>query len=193
MAPLSQLSISSRQMMVAPNTSRRSITDDPSIISDTYDDEDDDHDTDHDDNADEVTDCDHLQSVSATFSPSSRSSASSHSGDDSTTTENEEAESLAGSVEDEDKIRELLLAFREPERSAVRELSAASNAEDLALMVKLWQAGYFKGEHHLEEIMYFENLRRSQLLQLLDKFRDVLIIYETEDPAIATLYTQTVD
>lgn len=51
--------------------------------------------------------------------------------------------------------------------------------------------GYFKGEHHLEEIMYFENLRRSQLLQLLDKFRDVLIIYETEDPAIATLYTQT--
>lgn len=57
-------------------------------------------------------------------------------------------------------------------------------------MVKLWQAGYFKGEHHLEEIMYFENLRRSQLLQLLDKFRDVLIIYETEDPAIATLYTQ---
>lgn len=52
-------------------------------------------------------------------------------------------------------------------------------------------SGYFKGEHHLEEIMYFENLRRSQLLQLLDKFRDVLIIYETEDPAIATLYTQT--
>ena len=52
-------------------------------------------------------------------------------------------------------------------------------------------SGYFKGEHHLEEIMYFENLRRSQLLQLLDKFRDVSIIYETEDPAIATLYTQT--
>lgn len=98
-------------------------------------------------------------------------------------------ESLA-SVEDEDKIKELLSAFEEPERSAVRDLPAAANAEDLALMVKLWQAGYFKGEHHLEEIMYFENLRRSQLLQLLDKFRDVLIIYETEDPAIATLYTQ---
>lgn len=72
----------------------------------------------------------------------------------------------------------------------MRDLPAATNVDDLALMVKLWQAGYFKGEHHLEEIMYFENLRRSQLLQLLDKFRDVLIIYETEDPAIATLYTQ---
>lgn len=32
--------------------------------------------------------------------------------------------------------------------------------------------------------MYLENLRRSQLLQLLDKFRDVLVTYETEDPAI---------
>lgn len=56
-------------------------------------------------------------------------------------------------------------------------------------MVKLWQKGYFKGEDHLEEIIYFENLRRSQLLQLLDKFRDVLIMYETEDPAIASLYS----
>lgn len=99
-------------------------------------------------------------------------------------------ESLA-SVEDEEKISQLLMAFEEPDRSAVRRISAALNAEDLALMVKLFQQGYFKGEHHLEEIMYFENLRRSQLLQLLDKFRDVLIIYETEDPSIATLYTQT--
>lgn len=99
-------------------------------------------------------------------------------------------ESLA-SVEDEEKISQLLLAFDEPDRSAVRRISAASNAEDLGLMVKLFQQGYFKGQHHLESIMYFENLRRSQLLQLLDKFRDVLIIYETEDPSIATLYTQT--
>lgn len=99
-------------------------------------------------------------------------------------------DSLA-SVEDEDKIKELLNVFQEQDRAAVRRIPAASNPEDLALMVKLWQAGYFKGEHHLEEIMYFENLRRSQLLQLLDKFRDVLIIYETEDPAIASLYSQS--
>lgn len=88
------------------------------------------------------------------------------------------------SVEDEDKIKELLMEFQEPDRSAVKRVAASSNVEDLSLMVKLWQMGYFKGEHHLEEIMYFENLRRSSLLQLLDKFRDVLIIYETEDPAI---------
>lgn len=52
-------------------------------------------------------------------------------------------ESLA-SVEDEEKISQLLLAFDEPDRSAVRRISAASNAEDLGLMVKLFQQGYFK-------------------------------------------------
>lgn len=57
--------------------------------------------------------------------------------------------------------------------------------EDLALFAKLCRKKYFTGDHHIEEIMYLENLRRSQLLQLLDKFRDVLITYETVDPAIA--------
>lgn len=56
-------------------------------------------------------------------------------------------------------------------------------------MVYFCIKGYFRGEQHLEEIMYMENLTRSQVLQLLDKFRDVLITYETEDPAIAILYS----
>ena len=45
---------------------------------------------------------------------------------------------------------------------------------------------YFRGRHHLEvrgggvtawlqEIMYHENIRRSALLQLVDKFRELLI------------------
>lgn len=182
----SLLSMSSQPMPV-PNTSRRSITDEhfsemadsttmsENVTAGTVGDDDDDDDEDDDDDDDDAIGGrrSHKSNYSATQSPSM-------------STEN--GESLA-SVEDEDKIKELLQAFQEPERSAVRDLPASSNAEDLALMVRLWQAGYFKGEHHLEEIMYFENLRRSQLLQLLDKFRDVLIIYETEDPAIATLYT----
>lgn len=85
------------------------------------------------------------------------------------------------SIDEEDKIRDLLMAFDEKDREAIKQVPASSNLEDLSLMVRLFQSGYFKGEHHLEEIMYFENLRRSHLLQLLDKFRDVLIIYETED------------
>ncbi|XP_030569746.1 GATOR complex protein NPRL3 [Drosophila novamexicana] len=92
------------------------------------------------------------------------------------------------SMEDEQKLKELLQVFNDADRAAIRRIPASLNVDDLSLLVKLYQMGYFKSEHHLEEIMYFENLRRSQLLQLLDKFRDVLIIYETEDPAIASMY-----
>lgn len=44
---------------------------------------------------------------------------------------------------------------------------------------------YFRGRHHLEEIMYHENTRRSQLLMLFDKFRSVLVVTTHEDPVIA--------
>lgn len=43
---------------------------------------------------------------------------------------------------------------------------------------------YFRGRHHLEEIMYNENTRRSQLLALVDKFRSVLVVTTHEDPVI---------
>ena len=52
-------------------------------------------------------------------------------------------------------------------------MPAAQHLDDLQKFVRLFP--YFNGNHHIEEIMYFENLRRSQLLTLLDKFRDVLM------------------
>ncbi|XP_055628465.1 GATOR complex protein NPRL3 isoform X2 [Toxorhynchites rutilus septentrionalis] len=135
-----------------------------------------------------------LYSDSLTANSNTRPSSASHRsnishssvGQTASSTDNDES---ITSMEDEDKTKRLLLAFDECDRNSILKIPAASNPDDLSLMVRLWQAGYFKGEHHLEEIMYFENLRRSQLLQLVDKFRDVLIIYETEDPAIASLYT----
>lgn len=63
-------------------------------------------------------------------------------------------------------------------------------SDDIILLDKLCRLGYFRGGHHLEEIMYLENIRRSQLLQILDKFRDILITCESEDPAIALFYSQ---
>lgn len=72
--------------------------------------------------------------------PASSSQKSNYSISQSDTMSTENCESLA-SVEDEDKIKELLMAFQEPERSAVKDLPAASNVEDLTLMVKLYQAG----------------------------------------------------
>ncbi|XP_012216794.1 GATOR complex protein NPRL3 [Linepithema humile] len=63
-------------------------------------------------------------------------------------------------------------------------------SDDRKLLDRLCRLGYFNGGYHLEEIMYLENIRRSQLLQLLDKFRDVLMTSECEDPAIALFYNQ---
>lgn len=91
------------------------------------------------------------------------------------------------STEDDkqDYQEELLLDFPDEERSSIFQIPATNTPEDLKLFARLCRKEYFQGNHHVEEIMYLENLRRSQLLQLLDKFRDVLITYETEDPAIA--------
>ncbi|XP_018396328.1 PREDICTED: nitrogen permease regulator 3-like protein [Cyphomyrmex costatus] len=63
-------------------------------------------------------------------------------------------------------------------------------SNDRKLLDRLCRLGYFDGDYHLEEIMYLENIRRSQLLQLLDKFRDVLMTSECEDAAIALFYSQ---
>lgn len=62
---------------------------------------------------------------------------------------------------------------------------SANNVDDLKLFLRV--AKYFNGKYHLEEIMYHENLRRSQLMQIIDKFRSVLVRHEHEDPAV-TMY-----
>lgn len=79
----------------------------------------------------------------------------------------------------------LQLAYKCLVSSIILQIPATNTPEDLKLFASLCRKDYFQGNHHVEEIMYLENLRRSQLLQLLEKFRDVLITYETEDPAIA--------
>lgn len=82
----------------------------------------------------------------------------------------------------------LLDTFTAEERAALATVPASKNTDDLLLLAQLHKKGYFRGEQHLEEIMFMENVSRSQLMQLLDKFKDVLITFETEDPAVAMLY-----
>lgn len=82
----------------------------------------------------------------------------------------------------------LLDTFTTEERSTLSTIPASKNTDDLLLLAQLHKKGYFRGEQHLEEIMFMENVSRSQLMQLLDKFKDVLITFETEDPAVAMLY-----
>jgi len=44
---------------------------------------------------------------------------------------------------------------------------------------------YFDGRHHLEEMMFYENIRRSQLLIILDKFYEILVVSHHEEPSIS--------
>ncbi|KAI2798588.1 hypothetical protein RDWZM_004548 [Blomia tropicalis] len=68
---------------------------------------------------------------------------------------------------------------------AIMTAPAADNVEDVRLFSKL--CSYFDGHHHIEDIMYYENLRRSQILTLIDKFRDVLLVYQFEDTTVDKL------
>ncbi|GAB6027325.1 hypothetical protein CHUAL_001607 [Chamberlinius hualienensis] len=72
------------------------------------------------------------------------------------------------------------------EKDNILKVPAASNLEDLILFGRL--CPYFRGKHHIEEIMYLENLRRSQILILLDKFRQVLSTCQHADTAVAMFY-----
>ena len=49
-------------------------------------------------------------------------------------------------------------------------------------------APYFNGRYHIEEILYFANLRRSDLIKVMDVFIDVLVFHEHEDPAVTSYY-----
>ena len=72
--------------------------------------------------------------------------------------------------------KQILKDFTLVEQAVVVSVHAASNVEDLTKFAGM--SKYFRGEHHLEEMMYHENCPRSVLLQLIDKFRLVLVKHE---------------
>jgi len=78
----------------------------------------------------------------------------------------------------------------EEEQVALMHIPASANPDDFRLLMRLLKQGYLAGNHHIEEIMYLENIRRSELLQLLDKFKDALVIVEMEDPTISNFYSR---
>ncbi|XP_027897385.1 GATOR1 complex protein NPRL3 isoform X5 [Xiphophorus couchianus] len=121
--------------------------------------------------------------------PSALSFGSPTSSDDMTLTspsmENSSAELLPGGDSPLNKrmTETLLASLSEHERQVILNIPAAQNPEDLRMFARLLH--YFRGHHHLEEIMYNENMRRSQLKTLFDKFRSVLIVTNHEDPIIS--------
>ncbi|XP_063328220.1 GATOR complex protein NPRL3 isoform X5 [Pelmatolapia mariae] len=121
--------------------------------------------------------------------PSALSFGSPTSSDDMTLTspsmENSSAELLTGGDSPLNKrmTETLLASLSEHERQFILNIPAAQNPEDLRMFARLLH--YFRGHHHLEEIMYNENMRRSQLKTLFDKFRSVLVVTNHEDPIIS--------
>uniref|UniRef100_A0A3P8Z2E3 GATOR complex protein NPRL3 n=1 Tax=Esox lucius TaxID=8010 RepID=A0A3P8Z2E3_ESOLU len=121
--------------------------------------------------------------------PSALSFGSPTSSDDMTLTspsmDNSSAELLPGGDSPLNKrmTETLLASLTEQERQVILNIPAAQNPEDLRMFARLLH--YFRGHHHLEEIMYNENMRRSQLKTLFDKFRSVLVVTNHEDPVIS--------
>lgn len=121
--------------------------------------------------------------------PSALSFGSPTSSDDMTLTspsmENSSAELLPGGDSPLNKrmTETLLASLSEHERQVILNIPAAQNPEDLRMFARLLH--YFRGHHHLEEIMYNENMRRSHLKTLFDKFRSVLVVTNHEDPIIS--------
>ncbi|XP_046690518.1 GATOR complex protein NPRL3 isoform X2 [Silurus meridionalis] len=125
--------------------------------------------------------------------PTTLSFGSPTSSDDMTLTspsmDNSSAELLTGGDSPLNKrmTETLLASLTEHERHAILNIPAAQNPDDLRMFARLLH--YFRGHHHLEEIMYNENMRRSQLKTLFDKFRSVLVVTNHEDPVISLFQT----
>ncbi|XP_053468739.1 GATOR complex protein NPRL3 isoform X5 [Ictalurus furcatus] len=125
--------------------------------------------------------------------PTTLSFGSPTSSDDMTLTspsmDNSSAELLPGGDSPLNKrmTETLLASLTEHERHAILSVPAAQNPDDLRMFARLLH--YFRGHYHLEEIMYNENMRRSQLKTLFDKFRSVLVVTNHEDPIISLFQT----
>lgn len=78
----------------------------------------------------------------------------------------------------------ILEAFNEADRAVI--MSVTRDKNELAMFAQV--AVYMNGKYHLEEIMYHKDLRRAQLLQIIDKFRVILVRHEHEDQALTKYY-----
>lgn len=88
------------------------------------------------------------------------------------------------------KAEEMFHELNDDEQMSMMLIPSSANSDDFQLLMKLLRNGCFKGERHIEEIMYLQNIKRSDLLQLLEKFKDVLVTVEMQDPIISCFYSQ---
>ena len=90
------------------------------------------------------------------------------------------------STENETDPNIILKAFDEEEKKMIMALPGAQNLKNLRLFARL--APYFSGRYHIEEILFFANVRRSDLHVILDLFAPIIALHEHEDTAITSFY-----
>ena len=90
------------------------------------------------------------------------------------------------STENETDPNIILKAFDEEEKQMIMALPGAQYIKDLRLFARL--APYFSGRYHIEEILFFANVRRSDLHVILDLFAPIIALHEHEDTAITSFY-----
>ena len=90
------------------------------------------------------------------------------------------------STENETDPSIILKAFAEEERQIILGLFGAQYIKDLRLFARL--APYFSGRYHIEEILFFANVRRSDLHNIFDLFSPIIALHEHEDTAITSFY-----
>ena len=90
------------------------------------------------------------------------------------------------STENETDPNIILKAFDEDETQMIMSLPGAQHIKDLRLFARL--APYFSGRYHIEEILFFANVRRSDLHVILDLFSPIIALHEHEDTAITSFY-----
>ena len=86
---------------------------------------------------------------------------------------------------------EMVQEFSSAEQRFILSLDVAQDSADLAQFVRF--SKYWRGQHHLEEIMYHENCTRNELLQCIDKFSSLIVKHEHEDPVVNRYWSQILD
>ncbi|XP_076802815.1 GATOR1 complex protein NPRL3-like [Clavelina lepadiformis] len=74
-------------------------------------------------------------------------------------------------------------------REVFQSVPASRDSEDLTLFLRLLK--YFDGKHHLEEMMYRENMVRHELVTILEKFQSLLLTCDREDEIAAAFCMPT--
>lgn len=83
---------------------------------------------------------------------------------------------------------ELLKNFSASEQEVILSVNGSGDKSDLAQFVRF--SKYWRGEHHIEDMMYHENCTRYELLQCIDKFSSILVKHEHEDPVVTKYWSQ---